>query len=121
MKRWAVAGRYRFGSTLRAKRWAPRCCGWRSKSMSGNSPPSLLEVSRAGRVLSLVMNRPEKRNALNGALCRELVAAIEQGDQDAGVGAILVAGAGKCFCSGMDLSEMLTPAAAGLAEVHERL
>jgi len=68
------------------------------------------EISRHGRVLRLVLNRPEKRNALNGALCRELAAAIEQGDQDASVGAILLSGAGKSFCSGMDLSEMLTPA-----------
>ncbi len=80
-----------------------------------------LEISRHGRVLRLVLNRPEKRNALNGALCRELAAAIEQGDQDASVGAILLSGAGKSFCSGMDLSEMLTPAEELLAEAHERL
>jgi enoyl-CoA hydratase/carnithine racemase len=81
----------------------------------------MLEVSREGRVLRLVLNRPEKRNALNGALCRELVSAIEEGDQNASVGAILLSGAGKSFCSGMDLSEMLTPAEAELEGVHERL
>jgi enoyl-CoA hydratase/carnithine racemase len=81
----------------------------------------MLEVSRDGRLLRVVLNRPEKRNALNGALCRELVTAIEEGDRDPSVGAILLSGAGKSFCSGMDLSEMLTSAEEGLAEAHERL
>jgi enoyl-CoA hydratase/carnithine racemase len=81
----------------------------------------MLQVSRDGRLLRLTLNRPEKRNALNGALCQELVAAIDGADNDPGVGAILLCGAGKSFCAGMDLDEMLTPAEAGLTEVHERL
>jgi enoyl-CoA hydratase/carnithine racemase len=81
----------------------------------------MLKVSREGRVLRLVLNRPEKRNALNGALCAELVAAMEAADRDAGIGAILLSGAGPSFCSGMDLSEMLTPQASTLADAHERL
>ena len=81
----------------------------------------MLAVSYEGRLLRLVLNRPEKRNALNGELCRALVEAIEQADRDAGVGAILLSGAGKSFCSGMDLSEMLTPAEASLGPIHERL
>jgi enoyl-CoA hydratase/carnithine racemase len=81
----------------------------------------MLQASREGRLLRLTLNRPEKRNALNGALCRELVAAIEEGDRDPGVGAILIRGAGKSFCAGMDLDEMLTPAEADLGHAHERL
>jgi enoyl-CoA hydratase/carnithine racemase len=81
----------------------------------------MLQVNRDGRLLRLTLNRPEKRNALNGALCRKLVAAIEEGDNDPNVGAILLCGAGKSFCAGMDLDEMLTPAEAELGEVHERL
>src|SRR5258708_35679555 len=104
----------------KARRWAPRCCGWRSMSMKG-MPGSMLEVSREGRLLRLVLNRPDKRNALNGALCQQLVTAIEQGDQNPNVGAILLSGAGKSFCSGMDLSEMLTPAETSLGPLHEGL
>jgi enoyl-CoA hydratase/carnithine racemase len=81
----------------------------------------MLQARREDRILRLTLDRPEKRNALNGALCRELVAAIEEGDRDPGVGAILLSGAGKSFCAGMDLDEMLTPAEAELGEVHERL
>ena len=81
----------------------------------------MLAASREGRLLRLILNRPDKRNALNAALCRELVAAVEQGDRDPGVGAILLSGAGKSFCSGMDLSEMLSPAEESLGPLHERL
>src|SRR5207244_3137581 len=98
------------------RRWAPRSSACRSMSTK-----AMLGASREGRLLRLVLNRPEKRNALNGALCQELVAAIEQGDRDPGVGAILLSGAGKSFCSGMDLSEMLTPAEESLGPLHERL
>ena len=81
----------------------------------------MLQVSREGRVLRLTLNRPEKRNALSGELCDELASAIGSGDADASVGAMLLSGSGKSFCSGMDLGEMLTPAASNLAELHERL
>jgi len=81
----------------------------------------MLKASREGKILRLVLDRPEKRNALNSALCTELAAAIEDAAQDAAVGAILLSGAGPSFCSGMDLSEMLTPEASSLADAHERL
>jgi enoyl-CoA hydratase/carnithine racemase len=79
----------------------------------------MLDASREGRVLRLELNRPEKRNALNGALCAALADAIESAGED--IGAVLISGAGKAFCSGMDLDEMLTPAAPGLAGAHERI
>src|SRR3954470_7169063 len=81
----------------------------------------MLEASLDRRVLRLTLNRPEKRNALNAALCRALVNAIEEGERDTQVGAILLSGAGTSFCSGMDLSEMLTPAESSLEPLHERL
>ena len=42
-------------------------------------------------------------------------------ERDTAIGAILLSGAGASFCSGMDLSEMLTPEASTLADIHERL
>jgi enoyl-CoA hydratase/carnithine racemase len=67
------------------------------------------------------LNRPEKRNALSFALCRELVDAFEQAEQDAGIGAILLGANGKAFCAGMDLDEALAPDAAARATIHEQL
>lgn len=77
----------------------------------------MLNVSQEGRVLRLELNRPEKRNALNGELCVQLSLAIEAGNRDRTVGAILLTGAGKSFCSGMDLTERDRD----LEEAHERL
>jgi len=75
-----------------------------------------IEVVRHGRVCEITLNRPEKRNALNGALCEALVAAIDDADGDAGIGCILLTGNGPAFCAGMDLSEN-----EDFAEIHERL
>jgi enoyl-CoA hydratase/carnithine racemase len=80
-----------------------------------------LQISREGRVLRLVLNRPERRNALNMELCGALGDALDQAETDASVGAILLSGNGKSFCAGMDLHEVLTPAAASVNEEHERI
>jgi enoyl-CoA hydratase/carnithine racemase len=80
-----------------------------------------LQIVRDGRLLRIALNRLEKRNALNAALCYDLTAALGEAQADAGVGAILLTGNGASFSAGMDLDEVLTPAGAALADVHERL
>jgi enoyl-CoA hydratase/carnithine racemase len=77
----------------------------------------LIETSRDGRLLRLALNRPEKRNALNIALCRELIAALEAAQHDPEIGAILLSGNGKAFCAGMDLNEVTTQ----VDDLHDRL
>jgi enoyl-CoA hydratase/carnithine racemase len=69
----------------------------------------------------MAMNRPEKRNALDVALCSELVSNFDRAESDPAVGAILLSGNGKAFCSGMDLDEALTADAGALSEIHEQL
>ena len=81
----------------------------------------LLEIRREGRVLHVALNRPEKRNALNLALCGELAAALEDAAADPGVGAILLKGNGKSFCAGMDLDEILEADTGAVDRVHEEL
>ena len=76
----------------------------------------MIEVARAGRVLRITLNRPEKRNALNRVLCEQLVTAIDGADTDRAVGAIVINGNGSSFCAGMDLNET-----GDLTEIHERL
>ena len=82
---------------------------------------SLLEIHREGRLVTIALNRPEKRNALNVQLCRELVETLETADQEPGVGAILLLGNGKCFCAGMDLSEITDGATDEISDIQERL
>src|SRR5207302_3573428 len=87
-----------------------------------SSMTNLLQSVRDGRVLHLTLNRPAKRNALDSALCRELVDALESAAADESVGAILLDGAGKSFCAGMDLAEITAPAnPTEIDALHERL
>lgn len=65
-----------------------------------------------GTVVTITLNRPQRRNALNAALNRDLLAAFKEAGDDENVRAIVLAGAGKAFCAGADLSaftEMPTP------------
>lgn len=65
-----------------------------------------LLVRREGGVARLVLNRPEKRNALNAELVTALKSALRQADADAGVRVVAIEGAGADFCSGADLSAL---------------
>jgi enoyl-CoA hydratase/carnithine racemase len=80
-----------------------------------------LLIERKERLLHITLNRPEKRNALTAALCEALVAAIDEAQLDARVGAILLDAAGKVFCAGMDLEEAASQPADHSLEIHERL
>ena len=70
--------------------------------MSGNGESAVL-TERRGRVLVITLNRPEAMNAINGALSEGLWSAVQELDSDSGLTAGVVTGAGKGFCSGMDL------------------
>ncbi len=78
-------------------------------------------ATREGRVFRITLNRPEKRNALNLELCRDLLAAFRQAEADEEVGVILLDAAGPSFCAGMDLTEILEPDFVRQADVHEEL
>jgi 2-(1,2-epoxy-1,2-dihydrophenyl)acetyl-CoA isomerase len=59
-----------------------------------------------GRVALLTLNRPEALNALDPALGQALEAAIRRAAEDPGVGAVVITGAGRAFCSGGDIAFM---------------
>ena len=73
------------------------------------------------RVCRVTLNRPEKRNALNTAVCRELIDSFDRAEADPAVGAILICGEGPAFCAGMDLAEVLSADQEELMALHERL
>jgi len=64
-----------------------------------------LLVEKAGGVLTLTLNRPEKKNALNGSLNEALAQAIAGADEDPEVRCVLIQGNGDVFCSGADISD----------------
>ncbi|MDH3495101.1 MAG: enoyl-CoA hydratase-related protein [Acidobacteriota bacterium] len=75
-----------------------------------------LLISDRESVLTLTLNRPEKRNALNDSLIRALKEAFLESADDRELKAIVVKGAGKDFCSGADLSALQKIADGGILE-----
>ncbi|HMJ05216.1 MAG TPA: enoyl-CoA hydratase/isomerase family protein, partial [Chthoniobacterales bacterium] len=61
------------------------------------------------RVTVLTLNRPERRNALTIELMTELIAAVEAANADKQQRVLILKGAGKAFCTGMDLNEVAQP------------
>ncbi len=70
-----------------------------------SSPLTTLVVERSDGVVTVTMNRPERKNAANGTMWHELLDVFEDvaGDRDDRV--MVLTGAGGSFCSGADLSD----------------
>jgi enoyl-CoA hydratase/carnithine racemase len=81
----------------------------------------LLKSQQDGRVLRLTLNRPDKRNALNAALCRELVDAVGRANRNPQIGAVILSAEGNCFSAGMDLGEVQEIRPETISNVHEQL
>jgi 2-(1,2-epoxy-1,2-dihydrophenyl)acetyl-CoA isomerase len=62
-----------------------------------------LVIERDGRVMILTLNRPAQLNALTPELHRLLHSAVIDAAHDANIGAVVLTGAGRAFCSGGDL------------------
>ncbi|MBI1788117.1 MAG: enoyl-CoA hydratase [Acidobacteria bacterium] len=60
-----------------------------------------------GPIGLITLNRPDRRNALSLELMRELIACLDEFGADSAIRAVILAGNGKIFCSGHDLSEMV--------------
>lgn len=72
----------------------------------------LIDISDA--IATVTINRPACRNALSGAVVRELTRQFDVLSKDSAVGVIVLTGAGeKAFCSGADLMDAKAAAAAG--------
>ena len=65
-----------------------------------------LTIAREGPIAIVTLNRPERRNALSLELMQELLGCLDEIGRDREVRAVILAAAGKVFCSGHDLSQM---------------
>ena len=65
-----------------------------------------ITTASEGPVAVLTLNRPQRRNALSLELMQELIRALDGAGRNREVRAVILAAAGKVFCSGHDLSEM---------------
>jgi enoyl-CoA hydratase/carnithine racemase len=77
---------------------------------------ALVETEDRGAVRHLILNRPEKRNAMHGELVLAIGAALKQAANAPDVHCVVVRGAGAMFSSGMDFAAL-----GGLAEAPQHL
>jgi len=66
-------------------------------------------IEKKGVVTTVIINRPEVRNAVDGATARELAEAFRQFEQDDDALAAVLTGAGGYFCAGADLKAVSSP------------
>src|ERR1700740_3524347 len=66
---------------------------------------STIQLAYDSGVATITLNRPEKRNAISYELIEDLLAALEEVAESSALVMILT-GAGKAFCSGMDLENL---------------
>jgi len=64
-----------------------------------------LIYEKEGQVARITLNRPERLNAITFEMLEALTVALEDADRDRGVRAIVLTGAGRGFCSGLDLKD----------------
>jgi enoyl-CoA hydratase/carnithine racemase len=69
------------------------------------SPSDILLAETRSRVLTLTLNRPQKRNALSVALRTALITALAGAESDGEIDVVVLTGADPVFCAGLDLNE----------------
>ena len=66
-----------------------------------------VRCERREAVLTLTLDRPEKSNTLHPEMVAQLSEAIKKAEADRGVAAVVITGAGRSFCAGLDLELLL--------------
>jgi enoyl-CoA hydratase/carnithine racemase len=72
-----------------------------------------VEVVREGAILSAAFARPQKKNAITGAMYEALIEAFEAAERDSDVGALVLSGKDGVFTAGNDIADFLAVAARG--------
>ena len=75
-----------------------------------------IDIDRAGAVLILTINRPEKKNALTNAMYGAMVDALTAARDDAAIRCVLITGAGDTFTAGNDIGDF---AAVASGDLHQ--
>ena len=77
-----------------------------SSDRAATTGEPLLVVEQSGRVRTLVLNRPEVRNALSSGLIEALRSELANAGRADDVDVVILTGAGSAFCAGLDLAEL---------------
>src|SRR5215212_223652 len=78
--------------------------GWRQRRKPLMPTFETITLDVEDGVALLTLNRPDKLNAFNTQMMRDMIAAFDATDADDAVRAVIVTGAGRGFCAGADLS-----------------
>jgi enoyl-CoA hydratase/carnithine racemase len=78
-----------------------------SDTASSPSVPAEVLSSAADHVATITLNAPERLNTISGPMLDELSAALLAADRDPDVRCIVLTGAGRAFCAGLDLSAQM--------------
>jgi len=81
----------------------------------------LVELATSGPVVTVLLNRPQARNALSLELCDAIVDALKSAERDPAVRVVIVAGAGPVFCSGADFAAVSGPRGVDFLPAFERM
>ncbi len=65
-----------------------------------------LKIETKDKVAKVILNRPEKKNAMSPQLHRDMTAALDELRYDDAAAVLVITGAGDAFCAGMDLKEV---------------
>ena len=82
-------------------------------------PEPQLLVERRNTVEVLTLNRPDRLNAISGPMLRDLSAALLAADRDPAVRCIVLTGAGRGFCAGLDLKDQMSGEGLGSGDRDE--
>ena len=66
---------------------------------------STIQLKQDSGVATITLNRPDKRNAISYELIKDLLAALKEVSESSAL-VLILTGAGKAFCSGMDLEDL---------------
>ena len=69
--------------------------------------PDAIQFERERGLLTLRLNRPEKKNALNRAMYSQLAEGLRLADSDPDINAVLITGSSECFTAGNDIADFI--------------
>src|SRR5581483_6523513 len=90
-------------------------------TMADLSSYRTIKVDREGDILILTLNRPERLNAVNGEMHRELAHIFVDADRDQDSNVVVVTGAGRAFCAGGDVGGMTSETGSNLIQEGVRV
>jgi methylglutaconyl-CoA hydratase len=78
----------------------------KNKSQPDEAAYTTLLYEKDGAIATITLNRPDRRNAISSTMIEELMASLNAAEADSAVRVVILTGAGRAFCSGMDLETL---------------